>query len=189
MKFFLAVCAMLALSCGDPESGEQQRPSDLRRGPEAYPQADVADGSLSPTDAKDVDTDRVELLSNGQSLYVPVYSHVYHGPKAKQFNLACTLSIRNTDTRHQLVVSSVDYYDTEGDLVGHYLDEERVLAPLETTEFFIEERDVAGGSGANFVVRWRSTVPVNLPLVEAVMIGADAGQGISFVSQAREIFE
>ena len=61
--------------------------------------------------------------------------------------------------------------------------------PLETTEFLINERDVAGGSGANFIVRWRSVEPVNPPYVEAVMIGTDAGQGISFVSQAREIVE
>ena len=120
---------------------------------------------------------------------MPVYSHVYHGTQPEQFNLACTLSIRNADTKNQIVVTTVDYYDTSGTLVGHYLDEEKILEALETTEYFIEERDIAGGSGANFVVRWRSTVPVNPPFVEAVMIGTDAGQGISFVSQAREIVE
>ena len=189
MRFFLTVCVMLALGCGGHEPGEQQRPSDVRRGPVANRQAEVDGGAVSQQEGEGFEPRGVELLSNGQSLYVPVYSHVYHGPRAEQFNLACTLSIRNADTRHPIVVIAVDYYDTSGELVGHYVDDEKVLAPLETTEFFVEERDIAGGSGANFVVRWKSTVAVNLPLVEAVMIGTDAGQGISFVSQAREIVE
>ena len=45
-----------------------------------------------------------QILSNGQSVYVPVYSHIYHGDHGdleRQFYLTATLSIRNTKrTRH-----------------------------------------------------------------------------------------
>jgi hypothetical protein len=61
------------------------------------------------------------------------------------------------------------------------------MPPLATIRFVVAEKDVKGGSGANFLVRWESADPVNLPVVESVMIGAQSGQGISFTSQAREI--
>jgi hypothetical protein len=37
------------------------------------------------------------VLSAGQTVYVPIYSHIYSGLKGRPFNLAATLSIRNTD--------------------------------------------------------------------------------------------
>ncbi|MGB9439774.1 MAG: DUF3124 domain-containing protein, partial [Desulfobacterales bacterium] len=36
-------------------------------------------------------------LSMGQSVYVSIYSHIYSGIKARPFDLAAILSIRNTD--------------------------------------------------------------------------------------------
>ena len=126
-------------------------------------------------------------LSSGQLLYVPVYSHIYTGDKERPFNLAVTLSIRNTDTKGALRLTAVDYYDTEGKLVRSYLDAPRELGPLASIRYVVAEKDVKGGSGANFIVRWESAAPVNAPVVESVMIGAQSGQGISFTSQAREI--
>lgn len=129
------------------------------------------------------------VLSTGQLLYVPVYSHIYIGDKERPFNLAVTLSIRNTDTRAELHLTAVDYYDSDGHLIRHYLDSPQTLGPLASTRFVIAEKDVTGGSGANFLVRWDSSAPVNTPVVETVMIGAQSGQGISFTSPAREIKE
>jgi hypothetical protein len=126
-------------------------------------------------------------LSSGQLLYVPVYSHIYTGDKERPFNLAVTLSIRNTDSRSVLRLTMVDYYDTDGNLVRHYLDKPRELGPLASIRYVVAEKDVKGGSGANFLVRWESDTPINGPVVESVMIGAQSGQGISFTSQAREI--
>ncbi len=54
-------------------------------------------------------------------------------------------------------------------------------------DFYIPERDTSGGSGANFIVRWASLTTVDAPIVEAVMIGVDGGQGISFICPAREL--
>jgi len=126
-------------------------------------------------------------LSSGQLLYVPVYSHIYIGDRERPFNLAVTVSIRNTDPRSGLRLVSVDYYDTEGKLLRHYLEAPKDLGPLASVRFVVAEKDVQGGSGANFLVRWEATAPVNPPVVEAVMIGAQSGQGISFTSPAREI--
>lgn len=182
MRLFFMACMVLAVACGNQAPADENRPSDLRHSPGGGA-GETSGGDQEPT------PERTGELSLGESLYVPVYSHVYYGPRARQFNLACTLSIRNTDIRRQIIVTAVDYYDTAGKLVGHYLEGEEPLAPLATTEYFIEERDVTGGSGANFIVRWRSEDPVNRPLVEAVMIGVNEGQGISLVSRAQEIVD
>ena len=128
-------------------------------------------------------------LAAGQTLYVPVYSHVYWGPKAKAFDLACTLSIRNVDLSSAITVFAVDYYDTAGSFVRSHLDAPVVLGPLQTVDYYIEERDTTGGSGANFIVRWRADRAVNVPVVETVMIGVYSSQGISFVCPARAISE
>jgi len=41
---------------------------------------------------------------------------------------------------------------------------------LETVEIIIEDRDMEGGSGANFVFDWAIENDKNPPLFEAVMI-------------------
>ncbi|MEF3697235.1 DUF3124 domain-containing protein [Desulfolutivibrio sp.] len=129
------------------------------------------------------------LLSKGQTIYVPVYSHIYHGIKARPFNLTVTVSVRNTDLRRPMTVLGADYYDTEGGLVRHFLDKPVTLPPLGTREFIVDERDEAGGSGANCIVRWSAAEAINVPVVEAVMIGASSNQGISFVCAGRVIEE
>ena len=48
-------------------------------------------------------------LSKGQTVYVPIYSHIYIGDRERPFLLAATLSIRNTDPDHQITVLSVNY--------------------------------------------------------------------------------
>ena len=128
-------------------------------------------------------------LSKGQTVYVPAYSNVFSGPKARPFQLATTLSIRSTDLSATFRVTSIDYYDTNGRLVRRYLDKPLALGPLASTYVHIEEKDVSGGFGANFIVRWNSDRVINAPVIECVMIGATSGQGISFVSPGQEIRE
>ena len=53
-------------------------------------------------------------LSNGQTLYVPGYSHIYSGDQERPVLLAVTVSIRNTDPVRSIVVTAVDYYDSDG---------------------------------------------------------------------------
>lgn len=132
--------------------------------------------------------DATRYLAKSQSLYVPVYSHVYIHDGAP-FRLTATLSIRNTDAVNPLVVQSVRYYDSAGRLVRQYAEKPMRVAPHATAEFLVEERDTLGGSGANFVMEWASENPLTQPVVEAVMIGASGQQGISFVCPAVVVSE
>jgi hypothetical protein len=129
---------------------------------------------------------RVEL-SNGQTTYVPVYSHIYSGDRELQFKLTVTLSIRNIDLKHRIEITAVDYYLTQGKLHKKYLEVPVVLGPLESVRYVIPEREGAGGSGANFIVEWKAEEFVNPPIVESVMIGTQSQQGISFTSRGRPI--
>ncbi|MFH1984170.1 MAG: DUF3124 domain-containing protein [Pseudomonadota bacterium] len=126
-------------------------------------------------------------LSQGQTVYVPAYSHIYVGSKEQPFLLTVTLSIRNVDLRRSLLVSAVDYYETQGTLIKKYLDKPITLGPLESVRYVVPQRDKAGGSGANFIVEWTSKTAVNPPLIETVMIGAESQQGISFTSRGQVI--
>lgn len=127
--------------------------------------------------------------SKGQTLYVPVYSNVFSGPKRLPFQLAATLSIRNTDLSTPFTIRTIDYYDSQGKLVRRYLERPISLGPLASTYVHIEEKDSSGGFGANFIVRWNAERAINTPIIECVMIGATSGQGISFVSPGQEIRE
>ena len=126
-------------------------------------------------------------LSAGQTVYVPIYSHIYSGVKARPFDLAAILSIRNTNLKSSINLVSVKYYDSEGNLVKDYLAAPIRLNALASTRYIIAENDKAGGSGANFIVVWKSEKPLNPPIIEGVMIGTHSGQGISFVSRGQVI--
>ena len=126
-------------------------------------------------------------LSNGQTIYVPAYSHIYSGNRETPFLLTVTVSIRNTDPKHQITIKLVDYYETQGELLTKYIDKPVVLKPLESLRYIIPEKDKAGGSGANFIVEWTSEKYVNPPIVESVMIGTQSQQGVSFTSRGQVI--
>ena len=129
------------------------------------------------------------LLSKGETIYVPVYSHIYSGDREHPFYLAATLSVRNTDPKHAITILSVDYYDSKGKLLRPYLENPIILKPLATTRYIIKESDKSGGSGANFIVKWKSDVKINAPIIESIMIGTKTQQGISFISRGRVIQE
>jgi hypothetical protein len=124
----------------------------------------------------------------GQTVYVPAYSHVYYG-KGEEYLLAITLSIRNTSLTDTISVKSVRYYDSKGKLVKEFSPKSLQIAPMATSEFFVEERDTSGGSGANFIVEWDAVKTVSAPVIEVVMISTAFQQGISFISPGRVIAE
>lgn len=119
----------------------------------------------------------------GQTVYVPVYSHIYSGDRELPFYLAATLSIRNTDRDSAITITAVDYHDSEGKFLKHYLEAPLSLSALATKRFVVSESDKSGGSGAKFIVVWRSASPVSEPLIESVMISTKTQQGISFTSR------
>lgn len=120
---------------------------------------------------------------SSQTVYVPVYSHVYGGPKSHQLNLTTTLMVRNTDPANTIEVLSIAYHDSSGRLVKEFLKQPLLLSALSSKHVIVEEHDVTGGPGPSFLVRWSSTKPVNQPLIEGIMITTRSGLGISFVTQ------
>ena len=130
-----------------------------------------------------------DVRSSGQSVYVPVYSHILFGDRAARFNLATTLIIRNADPLQTITVRAADYHDSGGRLLKKHLEQPMLLKPLASAEVFVPESDTSGGLGASFIVRWASEKPATPPVIECIMIGTRSGQGISIVSQGRVISE
>lgn len=126
-------------------------------------------------------------LSTGQFVYVPVYSHIYSGNRENPIYLAATLSIRNVDPKSALTLLQVDYFDSDGRLIKRYLDNPIQLGAMASTRYIIKESDKAGGSGANFIVRWQADQAINAPLIESIMISTKSQSGISFTSRGRVI--
>ena len=124
-----------------------------------------------------------------QSIYVPLYSHIYADDryKDKPFALTATLSIRNTDPDTALILDAVDYYDSEGKIIQRYLKAPAQVHRLASPRFVVRESENEGGSGAKFLVRWHADTPISEPIVESVMIGTQMQQGISFISTGRVI--
>ena len=127
--------------------------------------------------------------SRGQTVYVPVYSHVYGGDREQKVLLTATLSVRNTDPVHAISITSVDYYDSNGKLVRHYLQGPIALPAMAAVRYVVAESDKSGGSGASFVVKWNAVAPVPPPVIESVMIGTKMQQGISFTSRGQVVEE
>lgn len=133
-----------------------------------------------------------EFLSKGQTLYLPIYSHLWHGNtdrtgKADMAQLSALVSIRNTDPSKTLRVISAKYYDTDGKLLREFLPTVRLVPALATLELLVERREAEGGSGANFIIRWQNEEAINPPLIEAVHADLYGLKPVSFITSARQI--
>ena len=131
----------------------------------------------------------VRMLSSGQTLYLPIYSHIFFGNVGRsgtpsQVSLSALVSVRNTDPGRPLRVLSARYYDTDGKLLGERVSKPVVVVPLGTLELFIERNDLSGGSGANFIIKWDAEAPLNPPLVEALHANMDGGKAVIFMTQS-----
>lgn len=120
-------------------------------------------------------------VASGRTVYVPVYSHIYAEGGREQL-LETTLSIRNMDREQPIAITSIRYYDTDGRLLEEYLEHPVALGPLASTDFLVEQRDEAGGAGANFLVDWAAETAVTEPLIEAVMVRVGGNQAFAFRS-------
>jgi hypothetical protein len=87
--------------------------------------------------------------TTGQSVYVPAYSHIYHGNKEAQLLLSVTLSIRNIDPENSISISAVDYYETNGKLLKHFIHAPVTLGPLGSERYIIPQNDSSGGSNSH----------------------------------------
>lgn len=130
--------------------------------------------------------------SKGERLYLPVYSHVWHGEVGRDGKPARTLvsvsvSIRNTDPAQSIRVTSAQYFDTDGKKLKEYFPKPVVIGPMGTRELFISRSDDSGGSGANFVVVWNSDAAVSPPLVQAVHVDLPGNRSVVFTTTAQRI--
>lgn len=131
----------------------------------------------------------IRAPSKGQSLYLPVYSHMLYGNisskgQAARVLLSAMVSIRNTDMKRPIRVLSARYYDTGGRFLRDYVPAVQTIPPLGTLELFVELNDESGGSGANFLINWESAQPVSPPLVEALHANMDSGKAVILTTQA-----
>lgn len=131
-------------------------------------------------------------LTNGQVLYLPIYSHIWHGEAGGKLLPTKTLvsvsvSIRNTDPRRSIQLTSAQYFDTDGKKLKEYVPVPKTIGPMGTYELFVPRSDDTGGSGANFVISWKSDAKVNAPMVEALHANLPAGRAIVFTTTARQI--
>jgi hypothetical protein len=124
-----------------------------------------------------------------RTVYVPIYSSLPLGLDIRDdaVELAATLSIRNVSPQYPIVIEFVRYYDSSGRRVSDYLSAPAQLAPLASVEYVVKRADKTGGPGANFLVRWSGSSPVDEPLVEAVMLGRSGNAGISFTTTGRTV--
>jgi hypothetical protein len=123
-----------------------------------------------------------------QVIYVPVYSHIaLPGAEQRTLYLSATLSIRNTDPHQRIILTAVEYYDSNGALVEAYLPGSFALAPMATTEVLVPQLDTRGGSGANFLVKWSAETTVSAPIIEAVMAGIMGNSSFAFARRGRVI--
>jgi hypothetical protein len=135
--------------------------------------------------------ENVRDQSAGQTVYVPVWPNVFFGPRVSELPLAATLQVHNVDPERTIELLAVDYYDFNGKKIRSLLDKEAPLklTPLAARSYHLTEEQAKGDVGANFLVKWRAAEPVNVPIIEAVMIGVAHGQGISFISMGEPISE
>jgi hypothetical protein len=169
--FCLAIAVIVLASCTSSEISPKSQ----------------SDPERAPRSQKVVTLNEKFKIAMGQTIYVPAYSYIYHQEQQEIFNLAVTLSIRNTDLTNPIIITSVRYYNSDGKLVKQYLERPIQLDALASTDFFVNRSDTSGGLGANFIVEWVAQTEISQPVVEAVMIATDFQQGISFISSGRAI--
>ena len=120
-------------------------------------------------------------------IYVPIYSDIYIDAINQEALLAATLSIRNTSYTDSIFISKIDYFNTNGELVRSYVENQISLSPMATINYVIEREDDTGGSGANFIVELSAKNPDVKPLIQAVMIGQNGNKGFAFSTDGYSI--
>ncbi|MFC4098006.1 DUF3124 domain-containing protein [Euzebyella saccharophila] len=133
-----------------------------------------------------VDVSSLDSLEYGKS-YLSIYSQIYSLSEHKTHNLTAMVSMRNTSDQDTIYLLKAEYFDTHGKLVRTYFNHPLYLAPMETTEIIIDEVDVEGGTGSNFLFEWKIPLNAPEPLFEGVMNSTVGQQGLSFTTQSKRI--
>ncbi|MCB0382690.1 MAG: DUF3124 domain-containing protein [Psychroserpens sp.] len=127
-----------------------------------------------------------DSLISGKT-YLSVYSQIYSQSEHKTHNLTAMVSLRNTSTKDTIYLLKAEYFDTRGTSVRTYFNQTIYLKPLETTEIIIDEKDISGGTGSNFIFDWKIPKDCPEPLFEGIMNSTMGQQGLSFVTKGHRI--
>jgi hypothetical protein len=146
----------------------------------APPQAVTEADPISLTDLQ---------IVTGQLVFVPAYSEIAWVNATTTIDLTATLAIHNTDPDTPIIIKSVRYYDTNGNLVRDFVTSPVSLQPLATTGFVVAAGEAGSGWGTNFLVEWGAESAVYEPVIEAVMVSRQGNEGISFISVGRVVSE
>lgn len=167
--FFIFLMSFLVLSCEDPNPNKQTQ---------------------TTTELQHVDRAVIEgkFAKHHRKVYVPVYSNIYQRSRNDRVLLTSTLSIHNTSDTDTLYINKIDYFDTQGNLVRSFLEEDIYLNTFETLEFVVAENDDSGGSGANFFIEWYGSNDLN-PLFQGVMIGGLGNKSFSFTTEGVDVIK
>ncbi|MBX3053220.1 MAG: DUF3124 domain-containing protein [Caldilineaceae bacterium] len=126
-------------------------------------------------------------ITTGQTIFVPAYSEIHYASQDRTIELAVTLAVHNADFTYPIILTSVRYYNTDGQMVREYLSQPQQLGAMASADFFVDAGEQTGGVGTNFIVEWVAEQPVYEPVVEALMLSTSGTQGLSFTSPGRVI--
>lgn len=125
----------------------------------------------------------------GQLLYLPVYSNVPYQIDTLKFDMSAFVAIHNTDLKGKIYLTKVLYFNQDGKLVDNFLPNGTMtIEPLATKDFYIPYEDQSG-TGANFLVEWRSDSLVNEPLIESVTLCVKPNNSVAILSQGKIMME
>lgn len=144
--------------------------------------------SINPTnwDKRAANISQLDNLESGKT-FLSVYSQIYSRSEHKTHDLTVTVSMRNPNPTDTIYIEKAEYFDNHGVSVRTYFDKPIYLAPMETAEIIIDERDKTGGTGANFLFNWKIKDTSTNPLFEAIMISTSGQQGLSFTTRGVEL--
>lgn len=166
IKYVSLVAVLLLLSCEDKKDVSSVNPENWSK--------------------RSVNIITKDSLEYGKS-YLAIYSQIYSRTERHTVNLTSMVSMRNTSDQDTIYLLRAEYYDTHGRSVRKYFDKPIFLAPLETTEIIIDEVDVTGGTGSNFIIEWKKQVTSPEPIFEGIMTSAIGQQGLSFTTNSKRI--
>ncbi|WP_298368647.1 DUF3124 domain-containing protein [uncultured Lutibacter sp.] len=166
IKFLFIISLLLIMSCNRKKEMSSINPENWTK----------RTATIKATDS----------LEYGKS-YLSIYSQIYSQTQHKTHNLTAMVSLRNTSDLDTIYILKAEYYDTHGKSIRHYFENPIFLAPMETTEIIIDEIDISGGTGSNFIFEWN--IPKNCPepLFEGIMSSTMGQQGLSFTTIAKRI--
>ncbi|MGJ8667741.1 MAG: DUF3124 domain-containing protein [Patiriisocius sp.] len=133
-----------------------------------------------------IDITAKDSLEYGKS-YLSIYSEIYSISEHRKHGLTAMASLRNVSDTDTIYLLKAKYFDTHGVHVRTYFDEPIFLGPLETADIIIDELDVTGGTGSNFIFEWKTPKDCPEPLFEGVMNSTKGQQGLSFTTQGIRI--